>query len=297
MDSYIYFDADGRIRETVTTPKRLGDEGTDSLLVYWELMPTAIRKERVVATYRLPDGSSAGPLQSNATEIGRVPWDKERDLKFFSYGKDYQFSRFVLPTDVTSRKGSMSATVQVFDETTSALVTTLGALPFEVEDTGIVPDGNISLSQYNYLIWKVGENFDEVKRKLDKVSTDPQSVASAVKFNGRVDAANVNGGSPVVVKGGDVGVFARAFVTGDKGTVGFVPEPFYDNYASFYWSKEGNAAQAWLEEKAGSKTPLALRSDVEKEAIARKAADAGLQGQIDTINQSQNFVAKMNGCA
>lgn len=149
----------------------------------------------------------------------------------------------------------------------------------------------ISCNDYDYLMHLLGEHEKYISNKLDKVSTDPQSVASAVKFNGRVDAANVNGGSPVVVKGGDVGVFARAFVTGDKGTVGFVPEPFYDNYASFYWSKEGNAVQAWLEEKAGSKTPLALRSDVEKEAIARKAADAGLQGQIDTINQSQNFVA------
>ena len=46
MTTYIYFDAAGRIIETVSSPNRKGDEGVSSIFVYWEGMASAKPAQR-----------------------------------------------------------------------------------------------------------------------------------------------------------------------------------------------------------------------------------------------------------
>lgn len=156
--SYIYFDVDGRLREYVTTPKRKGSENVDSLFVYWEGNDgTTLIPSQCFIEYG-HEKVHAGPLVANKISKTIIPFDRERDLKFFQYGKTYQFMCFDLPTAVSSTNGFWHSSVSIHDRLTNNVVQVLGDITFEVEKSSIVPSGNLDLSQYNYLLDAIREN-------------------------------------------------------------------------------------------------------------------------------------------
>lgn len=156
--SYIYFDVDGRLREYVTTPKRKGSENVDSLFVYWEGNDgTTLIPSQCFIEYG-HEKVHAGPLVANKISKTIIPFDRERDLKFFQYGKTYQFMCFDLPTAVSSTNGFWHGSVSIHDRLTNNVVQVLGDITFEVEESSIVPSGNLDLSQYNYLLDAIREN-------------------------------------------------------------------------------------------------------------------------------------------
>lgn len=156
--SYTYFDVDGRLREYVTTPKRKGSENVDSLFVYWEGNDgTTLLPSQCFIEYG-HEKVHAGPLVANKISKTIIPFDRERDLKFFQYGKTYQFMCFDLPTAVSSTNGFWHSSVSIHDRLTNNVVQVLGDITFEVEESSIVPSGNLDLSQYNYLLDAIREN-------------------------------------------------------------------------------------------------------------------------------------------
>lgn len=156
--SYIYFDVDGRLREYVTTPKRKGSENVDTLFVYWEGNDgTTLLPSQCFIEYG-HEKVHAGPLVADAISKTIIPFNRERDLKFFQYGKTYQFMCFNLPTAVSSTSGFWHSSVSIHDRLTNNVVQVLGDITFEVEESSIVPSGNLDLSQYNYLLDAIREN-------------------------------------------------------------------------------------------------------------------------------------------
>lgn len=156
--SYIYFDVDGRLREYVTTPKRKGSENVDTLFVYWEGNDgTTVLPSQCFIEYG-HEKVHAGPLVADAISKTIIPFNRERDLKFFQYGKTYQFMCFNLPTTVSSTSGFWHSSVSIHDRLTDNVVQVLGDITFEVEESSIVPSGNLDLSQYNYLLDAIREN-------------------------------------------------------------------------------------------------------------------------------------------
>lgn len=156
--SYIYFDINGRLREYVTTPKRKGSENVDTLFVYWEGNDgTTLLPSQCFIEYG-HEKVHAGPLVANKVSKSIIPFDRERDLKFFQYGKTYQFMCFNLPTAVSSTSGFWHSSVSIHDRLTNNVVQVLGDITFEVEESSIVPSGNLDLSQYNYLLDAIREN-------------------------------------------------------------------------------------------------------------------------------------------
>ena len=166
--SYIYFDINGRLREYVTTPKRKGSENVDTLFVYWEGNDgTIVLPSQCFIEYG-HENIHAGPLTANKTSRTIIPFDRERDLKFFQYGKTYQFMCFDLPTAVSSTSGFWHSSVSIHDRLTDNVVQVLGDITFEIEESSIVPSGNLNLSQYNYILDKVDQTLSKYDSKLDR---------------------------------------------------------------------------------------------------------------------------------
>ena len=166
--SYIYFDINGRLREYVTTPKRKGSENVDTLFVYWEGNDgTVVLPSQCFIEYG-HENIHAGPLTANKTSRTIIPFERERDLKFFQYGKTYQFMCFDLPTAVSSTSGFWHSSVSIHDRLTDNVVQVLGDITFEIEESSIVPSGNLNLSQYNYILDKVDQTLAKYDSKLDR---------------------------------------------------------------------------------------------------------------------------------
>lgn len=166
--SYIYFDINGRLREYVTTPKRKGSENVDTLCVYWEGNDgTVVLPSQCFIEYG-HESIHAGPLTANKISRTIIPFERERDLKFFQYGKTYQFMCFDLPTAVSSTSGFWHSSVSIHDRLSNNVVQVLGDITFEVEESSIVPSGNLDLSQYNYILDKVDQTIAKYDSKLDR---------------------------------------------------------------------------------------------------------------------------------
>lgn len=166
--SYIYFDINGRLREYVTTPKRKGSENVDTLCVYWEGNDgTVVLPSQCFIEYG-HESIHAGPLTANKISRTIIPFERERDLKFFQYGKTYQFMCFDLPTAVSSTSGFWHSSVSIHDRLSNNVVQVLGDITFEVEESSIVPSGNLDLSQYNYILDKVDQTLAKYDSKLDR---------------------------------------------------------------------------------------------------------------------------------
>lgn len=166
--SYIYFDINGRLREYVTTPKRKGSENVDTLFVYWEGNDgTVVLPSQCFIEYG-HESIHAGPLTANKISRTIIPFERERDLRFFQYGKTYQFMCFDLPTAVSSTSGFWHSSVSIHDRLSNNVVQVLGDITFEIEESSIVPSGNLNLSQYNYILDKVDQTLAKYDSKLDR---------------------------------------------------------------------------------------------------------------------------------
>lgn len=166
--SYIYFDINGRLREYVTTQKRKGSENVDTLCVYWEGNDgTVVLPSQCFIEYG-HESIHAGPLTASKISRTIIPFERERDLEFFQYGKTYQFMCFDLPTAVSSTSGFWHSSVSIHDRLSNNVVQVLGDITFEVEESSIVPSGNLNLSQYNYILDKVDQTIAKYDSKLDR---------------------------------------------------------------------------------------------------------------------------------
>lgn len=177
MTTYIYFDAAGRIIETVSSPNRKGDEGVSSIFVYWEGMGSA-KPAQCLMTFR-KGKATAGPITADAIADSAIPYSRLRELRAFEYGKLYKFIQFAVPADVTSSAGYWSASAQIVDGVTSQTVQTLGDIAFEVQDSAVVPSGGLTLSQYNYLLSRFADAVQSIDDKLDEPKGDARYLVKA----------------------------------------------------------------------------------------------------------------------
>lgn len=177
MTTYIYFDAAGRIIETVSSPNRKGDEGVSSIFVYWEGMGSA-KPAQCLMTFR-KGNATAGPITADAISDSAIPYSRLRELRAFEYGKLYKFIQFAVPAEVTSSAGYWSASAQIVDGVTSQTVQTLGDIAFEVQDSAVVPSGGLTLSQYNYLLSRFADAVQSIDDKLDEPMGDARYLVKA----------------------------------------------------------------------------------------------------------------------
>lgn len=243
--SYIYFDINGRLREYVTTPKRKGSENVDTLCVYWEGNDgTVVLPSQCFIEYG-HENIHAGPLTANKISRTIIPFERERDLRFFQYGKTYQFMCFDLPTAVSSTSGFWHSSVSIHDRLSNNVVQVLGDITFEVEESSIVPSGNLNLSQYNYILDKVDQTLANYDSKLDRkaptsiVDSNENSIVdfhdNDATFYKPVHVNNefrVRNDAGIIIEGDDgLGKFSSIFDDYDLNEFSFITDR-----KAFYWT-------------------------------------------------------------
>ena len=142
---YIYFDRNGVLREIINTKVTAKGSGNQYIYAYYEnqedtYIAAAIR-------YRLPDGTlipGAGPA-SGTEKDEMIPYDKNRDLKYFEYGKVYKFNRWEIDV-ATINNGNVAATITYPNNDVMEIFT------FIVEDAVVDLDKTMSMSDYQYLL-------------------------------------------------------------------------------------------------------------------------------------------------
>lgn len=162
---YLYFDKTGNLKEQINDEAlRQGNSNINKLYVFWEKAVDNVNITALWARFKSDEStyypSSTTWMVSTTTTTETIPYDKNRDLKFFNYFTEYKFYVVTLPDEVLGVSGSWLGTLQ-FVETNA--ITTLGQLAFYVSESNssVEADENINIAQWNYLIKMVSDLSEE----------------------------------------------------------------------------------------------------------------------------------------
>ena len=162
---YLYFDRYGTLKEQITfNPARVGNSNVNKIFVYWEGVEefTDWAQELALQTrYLLQDNTqypSATTFGFSAQpETAELPFDKNQDLKYFKYYKEYKFLTIDIPDEVLSYNGAVKSYIWVLNADKKRILG-LGVFAFMVDGdiNEVVPDENISLAQWNMISAQLG---------------------------------------------------------------------------------------------------------------------------------------------
>lgn len=166
---YIYFDKQGVIKEIINDGYlRQGSDGADVLYFYFE---NDEMYDSVWLTIKRADGVLSEEKHLSEIVNKEIPYNKNRDLKYFKDYKEYKFYYYKLTSEDLVASGLAYASVRAVD-TISHTTTAKGKITFNVEENVIKEDHEIKQSQYDYLIQKFSELFAKVEYTRETVETD-----------------------------------------------------------------------------------------------------------------------------
>lgn len=149
---YIYLDKQGIVKEIINDEAlRQSASNANEIYVYCDgLQENDIGS--VLATYGLPDGTITDEMEvATRTEESEIPYDAERDLKFFQYYKAYPFYHFAIADLALSQEGVVRLMVRLAQKD-GEYIKVAGLVCFDVEGELVKEDHGVSLAQYNYLV-------------------------------------------------------------------------------------------------------------------------------------------------
>ena len=149
---YIYLDKQGVVKEIINDEAlRQSASNVNEIYVYYEgLQETDIGS--VLATYGLPDGTITDEMQvATQTQESEIPYNAERDLKFFQYYKAYAFYHFAIADLALSQEGVVRLMIRLAQKD-GEYIKVAGLICFDVEGELVKEDHGVSLAQYNYLV-------------------------------------------------------------------------------------------------------------------------------------------------
>lgn len=147
---YIYYNLKGILKELINDNSlRQYDQNVNDLYWVWE-GDHAVTS--IWLTYLLKDelGNETQQIQKLTEDFvveGTLPYDKTRNLQWFTYGQTYNFYHAVIPNEILQNKGLVSCMIQMYQEDTAK---TLGLLVFNV-DSGLKITTDINTSEWEYL--------------------------------------------------------------------------------------------------------------------------------------------------
>lgn len=180
---YLYFDSNGTLKEQINdVALRQGNANINKLYVYWEKSVNNQSITGLWARYKADDGSyypsSSTYQETNTTINAQIPYDKNRDLKYFNYWTTYKFYVIDIPELVLGVSGAWLGSLW-FVENDS--ITTLSEIAFYVESStlSVKADENINVAQWNELMLLVSsfkaqqdENTSAIAGKQDILTFD-----------------------------------------------------------------------------------------------------------------------------
>lgn len=149
---YIYLDKQGIVKEIINDEAlRQSASNVNEIYVYYDGLQEADIGS-VLATYGLPDGTITDEMEvATRTEESEIPYNAERDLKFFQYYKAYAFYHFAIADLALSQEGVVRLMVRLAQKD-GEYIKVAGLICFDVEGELVKEDHGVSLAQYNYLV-------------------------------------------------------------------------------------------------------------------------------------------------
>ena len=154
---FLYFDSQGVLREIVQDNSvRQGDVNSKRIYVYLEGDPII---DDLWCIVKKPDGTVTNEISiKDNVAYMEIPYNKNRDLKYFEDYYEYHFYYYELPPMVES--GLATATFRAVIDNS---IVAQGIVTFNVESNVINIDHEITQSQYDYLIQYVSEQIGGIK--------------------------------------------------------------------------------------------------------------------------------------
>lgn len=271
---YIYLDKQGVVKEIINDEAlRQSASNVNEIYVYYDgLQESDIGS--VLATYGLPDGTILDETEvSKQTQESEIPYDAERDLKYFQYYKTYPFYHFVIADLALSQEGVVRLMLRLAQKD-GECIKVAGLICFDVEGELVKEDHGVSLAQYNYLVKAWMDTKECLPLDGSKaMRADLDMGTHSVLLNGK--ALKGNNGA-LNYNGKDLA--NKEDVSSLQGDVASLKSDNTKNKADIASLKSGNTAN-----KADIS---ALKADNTK----NKSDIVGLQTQVDTINATQNVV-------
>lgn len=154
---FVFFDKNGVVREVINDkPVREGNVKANRIYCYFD----EINPYDVFITIQWADLVKTNEISfiDNVVEMA-VPYNKDRDYKFFKDFKKYKFYYFDIEN--VSSEGLANATVRIMEDNDSLF--SQGIIAFYVENSVIKTDYQITQAQYDYLVSLVARNNLEIK--------------------------------------------------------------------------------------------------------------------------------------
>ena len=162
---YLYYDRYGTLKEQITfNPARVGNINVNKIFVYWEGVEefTDWAQELALQTRYLLQNNTQYPSAttfgfSTQHETAELPYDKNQDLKYFKYYKEYKFLTIDIPAEVLSYNGAVKSYIWVLNANKERVLG-LGVFAFMVDGdiNEVIPDKNISIAQWNMISAQLG---------------------------------------------------------------------------------------------------------------------------------------------
>ena len=188
---YIYLDKKGVVKEIINDEAlRQASSNANSVYVYYD----GYKEDgvtSVLATYELPNRAITPEAEvATETQTSEIPYNAERDLKFFEYYTEYPFYVFEIADLALSQSGTVRLTLRMVCDDNTA-IKSQGLICFTVEAEAVQPDYDMSLSQYNYLVkqWKELNLAEFVKKQDDNTFTGNNTFAGSNQFTKEVKVA------------------------------------------------------------------------------------------------------------
>lgn len=184
---YLYFDNNGILKEIVDdVATRKGNNEVNRLYIYVD----GITPKTEWITYQTSDGEQSNETLIETTITKTIPYDRNRDLKYFKNFQEYLFYVATIPSSVLAVSGLTKASVRVALQDDSLM--TLGLIIFTIEDSVVLQDSFITESQYQYLL-NIISNFEELNNTgVIGISTQIVNGAVAPYDQGRIVLSTYN---------------------------------------------------------------------------------------------------------
>lgn len=142
---YIYFDRNGKLKEIINdTPLRVGNDNVNKVFCYFDdLTPDSATMEI------LRNGDTDKYSRIATKETFTIPYDEERDLKYFEAEKSYKGFSYTLDTTDLAVNGLLQLTCLTFNANDEVLAS--GMILLNVENTSVATTTNITESEFEYL--------------------------------------------------------------------------------------------------------------------------------------------------
>ena len=149
---YIYLDKQGVVKEIINDEAlRQSASNVNEIYVYYDGLQEADIGS-VLATYGLPDGTITDEMEvATQTQESEIPYNSERDLKYFQYYKAYAFYHFAIADLALSQEGVVRLMIRLAQKD-GEYIKVAGLICFDVEGELVKEDHGVSLAQYNYLV-------------------------------------------------------------------------------------------------------------------------------------------------